>query len=86
MTETKEIESVVVWSRDLCPYCVKAKNLLEIKGIEYEERNISAGTWTREQLLEACPAARTVPQIVIDGAVIGGYDQLEEYFGNNDSK
>jgi glutaredoxin len=46
----------------------------------------STGTWTREQLLEACPEARTVPQIVIDGVVIGGYDQLEEYFSCNDSK
>ena len=80
MTETNEIKNVVVWSRDHCAYCVKAKNLLEMKGIEYEERNISAGVWNREQLLEACPAARTVPQIVIDGVVIGGYDQLEEYF------
>ena len=78
MTETNEIKNVVVWSRDHCAYCVKAKNLLEMKGIEYEERNISAGVWTREQLLEACPAARTVPQIVIDGVVIGGYDRLEE--------
>ena len=80
MTETKEINHVVIWSRDLCAYCVKAKNLLTMKGIEYEERNISAGRWTREQLLQACPAARTVPQIVIDDVLIGGYDQLEEYF------
>ena len=80
MTETKEIKNVVLWSRDLCPYCVKAKKLLEMKGISFEERNISAGVWTREQLLAACPGARTVPQIVIDGVLIGGYDQLEEYF------
>ena len=80
MIATKEIKQVLVWSRDLCPYCVKAKNLLTMKGIEYEERNISAGVWTREQLLESCPEARTVPQIVIDGVVIGGYDQLKEYF------
>lgn len=79
MTET-EIKNVIVWSRDHCPYCVSAKKLLEIKGIEYEERNISSGLWTREQLLEAVPDARTVPQIVIDGVVIGGYDKLEEYF------
>jgi glutaredoxin len=59
---------------------MKAKNLLKIKGIEYEERNISAGVWTREQLLASCSEARTVPQIVIDDVVIGGYDQLEEYF------
>lgn len=79
MIET-EIKNVVVWSKDHCPYCVQAKTLLKIKGIEFEERNISHGPWTREQLLEACPEARTVPQIVIDGKVIGGYDRLEEYF------
>ena len=80
MTETKEIKKIVVWSRNNCPYCVRAKNLLSVKGLEYEERNISEGVWSREQLLEACPGARTVPQIVIDGLVIGGYDRLEEYF------
>ena len=80
MTETKEIKKIVVWSRDNCPYCVRAKNLLSVKGLEYEERNISEGVWTREQLLAACPGARTVPQIVMDGLVVGGYDRLEEYF------
>ena len=80
MTETKEIKKIVVWSQDNCPYCVRAKNLLSVKGLEYEERNISEGVWSREQLLEACPGARTVPQIVIDSVVIGGYDRLEEYF------
>ena len=87
MTET-EIKNVVVWSKDYCPFCEKAKNLLQIKGIEYEERNISAGVWTREQLLESCPGARTVPQIVIDYTIIGGYDRLEEYLNqiDNDTK
>ena len=80
MTEIKKIKEIIVWSRDNCPYCVKAKNLLDIQDLKYEERNISEGVWTREQLLEACPDARTVPQIVIDGLVIGGYDQLEVYF------
>jgi glutaredoxin len=75
-----EIKNVVVWSKDHCPYCVNAKNLLDSKGIKYEERNISHGEWTREQLLEAVPNARTVPQIFIDGVLIGGYDQLREYF------
>ena len=80
MTETKEIKKIVVWSRDNCPYCVRAKNLLSVKGLEYEERNISEGVWSREQLLVDCPGARTVPQIVMDDTVIGGYDKLEEYF------
>jgi len=80
MTETKEIKKIVVWSRNNCPYCVRAKNLLDIQDLKYEERNISEGVWSREQLLEACPGARTVPQIVMNDTVIGGYDQLEEYF------
>jgi len=80
MTEIKKIKEIIVWSRDNCPYCVKAKNLLDIQDLKYEERNISEGVWTREQLLEACPGARTVPQIVINNTVIGGYDQLEVYF------
>ena len=83
MTEIKE---VIVWSKDHCPFCVQAKNLLTMKEIPFEERNISQGPYTREQLLEACPQARTVPQIVIDGVIVGGYDQLEGYFDNNDSK
>jgi glutaredoxin 3 len=76
----KKMSKVIVWTKTYCPYCVNAKNLLQSKGIEYEERNIQEGTWTREQLLEACPEARTVPQIVIDGKIIGGFDRLKEYF------
>lgn len=81
MTKTKAI----VWSKDYCPYCVNAKKLLDIKGIAYEERNISQGEWTREQLLEAVPGARTVPQIFIDGKLIGTYDNLKEHFNQIDS-
>ena len=68
----------IVWSKDYCPYCVRAKALLDSKGIVYEERNISQGEWTKEQLLEAVPGARTVPQILIDGKLIGGYDELKQ--------
>lgn len=66
-----------VWSKDGCGYCVRAKSLLESRGIEYEERNINKGPWTREQLLEAVPTARTLPQIFLDEEYIGGYDQLQ---------
>ena len=74
----------IIWSKDYCPYCVRAKALLDAKGIVYEERNISQGEWTKEQLLEAVPGARTVPQIFLDGELIGGYDQLKEYFNQID--
>jgi glutaredoxin 3 len=67
--------TVVVWSRDLCAYCDMAKRELAKRGIEFEERKIGDG-WTKEQLLEEVPNARTIPQIVIDGKVIGGYTEL----------
>jgi glutaredoxin 3 len=56
-----------------------AKTLLKNKGIEFEERMIGV-EWTREQLLESIPQARTVPQIILNGEYIGGYDQLKAYF------
>lgn len=69
----------LVWSKDSCPYCDRAKALLKQKGIEIEERKIGSG-WTKEQLLESVPTARTVPQIFLDGEHVGGYDDLVKKF------
>ena len=66
----------IVWSKPQCGYCVKAKNLLVSKGIEYEERNIADG-WKIQDLLEAAPNAKTMPQIWLDDKYIGGYFELE---------
>jgi glutaredoxin len=68
----------IVWSKDACPFCVQAKALLELRGIEYEERNVSQD-WTREQLLEAVPDARTLPQIFLDEQHIGGFTDLRAH-------
>ena len=68
----------VVWSKDACPFCVQAKALLESRGIEFEERNVSKD-WTREQLLEAVPTARTLPQIFLDEQHIGGFTELRKH-------
>jgi glutaredoxin len=68
----------IVWSKDACPFCVQAKALLESRGIEFEERNVSKD-WTREQLLEAVPTARTLPQIFLDQAYIGGFTELRKH-------
>jgi glutaredoxin len=67
----------IVWSRNQCPFCDQAKALLKLKGIEFEERNVSRD-WTKEQLLEAIPSARTVPQIVLDGELVGGFTELRK--------
>lgn len=68
--------TAIIWSRDNCPYCDMAKSLLKQKGISFEEKKIGAG-YTREELLEAVPTARTVPQIFLDEEYVGGYDQLK---------
>ena len=68
----------VVWSKDSCSFCVQAKGLLKQKGIEFEERNINQD-WTREQLLEAVPNARTLPQIFVDDKLVGGFTELRKH-------
>ncbi len=69
----------VVWSKYHCPYCDQAKALLTQKGIGFEERKIGDG-YSKEDLLEAVPTARTVPQIFLDEQLIGGFTELKKYF------
>lgn len=69
----------LMWSKTTCPYCVRAKAILEKLGYEIEERKINEG-WTKDQLLESLPNARTVPQIFLDGEYIGGHDDLVKHF------
>lgn len=71
----------IVWSKNGCPYCDQAKNLLKAKGIEYEERNIQKD-WTKEQLLEAVPGARTLPQIFLESEYVGGFTELRTKLTN----
>jgi glutaredoxin len=71
----------IVWSKYQCTFCEQAKALLTQKGITFEERKIGDG-YTREQLLEAVPTARTVPQIFLDGELVGGFNELKERLVN----
>ena len=67
----------VVWSKYHCPFCDQAKALLKLKGIDFEERKIGDG-YTREDLLEAVPQARTVPQIFLNEEYVGGFTELKQ--------
>jgi glutaredoxin len=67
-----------LWSKYQCPYCDQAKALLKQKGYIIEERKIGDG-YTKEDLLEAVPTARTVPQIFIDEQLIGGFTELKQH-------
>jgi glutaredoxin 3 len=66
---------VVVWSKPDCPYCYKAKTVLTNAQVPFEEKMLNVD-FTREQLLESFPNAKTFPVVVIDGFHIGGYTQL----------
>jgi glutaredoxin 3 len=72
------MSNVIIWSKYNCPYCDQAKALLKQRDVKFEERKIGDG-FTKEQLLEAVPAARSVPQIIINGNVIGGFTELRKY-------
>ena len=73
--------TVEVLSKPLCPYCDKAKALLTRMNIPFTTRTLGEDL-TREELLEISPTARTMPQIIINSEVIGGYDQLNTYIEN----
>lgn len=70
--------NAIVWSKYNCPYCDQAKALLTQKGITFEERKIGDG-FTKEDLIEAVPTARTVPQIFLNEKLVGGFTELRKY-------
>jgi len=73
---------IIVYSKENCGYCVKAKSLLNNLGLSYEERK-KENYDTIEALLEDIgKKVRTMPQIKIDGKLIGGYNQLVEFFAD----
>jgi glutaredoxin 3 len=61
-----------------CPYCVRAKRLLQERGLAYEEIDVSGDDDLRARVMERAGGRRTVPQIFIDGRSIGGYEELAE--------
>ena len=68
--------NVTIYTTTVCPYCVRAKQLLQRKNIEYVEVNLNTEpTEVREELM-ARTKHRTVPQIFINDQFIGGFDQL----------
>jgi len=71
----------IVWSKYNCTFCEQAKALLKQNGIPFEERKIGDG-YTKEELLEAVPTARTVPQIFLNDELIGGFTELKKRLEN----
>jgi len=68
---------VEVYSTSYCPYCVRAKQLLDSKDVDYTEIDVTGDDAARIALVEKSGGRRTVPQIFINGQSIGGYDDLK---------
>ncbi len=69
---------VEIYSTKTCPYCVKAKVLLDKKGVDYTEIDVTDDDQARMDLIAKAKGMRTVPQIFIDDQHIGGCDDLYE--------
>ena len=67
---------VEIYTKWGCPYCVRAKALLDGKGVAYEEYDITMGGPKRAELHARVPGAATVPQVIVGGAPVGGCDEL----------
>ena len=68
---------IEIYGKTQCPYCDMAKALCEQKGLDFEYK-LFGEDFSREELMETFPGARTFPQIIVDGNKIGGYTELEE--------
>ena len=69
---------VEIYTKFTCPYCSRAKRLLEEKGASYEEYELNSSPGKRDEMLQRSNGRYTVPQIFIDGRHIGGSDDLAE--------
>ena len=74
--EGPDLTKVVIYTTPFCPYCARAKALLQRKGIAFQEIDVMMDSDKRHEMVQRAEGRRTVPQIFIDGEGIGGSDEL----------
>ncbi len=72
------MKKVVIYSKEVCPYCVRAKTLLKQKNVSYEEIKLDQNPDRVDEMLEKSGGRHTVPQIFIGDYHVGGFDDLWE--------
>jgi len=68
--------TVEIYSKSWCPFCLRAKRLLEEKGQEFVEFDVELDADKYDEMLDRSQGRWTVPEIFIDGELIGGFDEL----------
>ncbi|MFN8109887.1 MAG: glutaredoxin 3 [Thermoleophilia bacterium] len=66
---------IEIYTSRVCPYCIRAKRMLDAKGVQYEEHMLDLTPESRQALVDLT-GRMTVPQIIVDGTPIGGYDDI----------
>lgn len=77
----RQPEFITIFTREGCPHCARAKEILNERGRQYEEIKTGHGTGISSRTLRATTGRSTVPQVFIGGKHIGGREELEKYFG-----
>ena len=73
---------IIIYSKQNCTFCNKAKHLVKSLGFEYTEKKMEEFDSPQAMLEDIGKQVRTMPQIKIDGKLIGGYNQLVEHFAD----
>jgi glutaredoxin len=77
-----EISQIIIYSKNNCGYCIKAKNLLENLGLDYTEKKFDDFSNVEKLFEDIGKSVKSMPQIKINGELIGGYNQLIEYLAD----
>ena len=73
------MKKILIYSSEICPYCIAAKNLFKQYNLKFEEKNIDNNLDLKNEMIELASGRKTVPQIFFDDLHIGGYDDLYKF-------
>jgi glutaredoxin len=76
---------IELFGKELCSYCSRAKDLLAERDQKYVYFDVEKDQWAHSEMMRRNPGARTVPQIFIDGNLVGGYDDLRKMYKDQDA-
>ena len=81
-----DVAKIEMYVKSFCPYCIRARRLLDAKGADYEAYGVDFGGEKRQEMIQRANGRTTVPQIFINGKHVGGCDDLFalEYEGRLD--
>jgi glutaredoxin 3 len=71
------LAKIEIYTTTYCPFCTRAKNLLKRKGADFVEIDVTVDDELRAKMIEMSGGRRTVPEIFINGKIVGGFDELK---------